>query len=249
MKTSGNTILITGGASGIGLALAEIFYKNDNKVLICGRREHKLLEAKEKFPGIETKVCNAADLKQREELFNWAVSSHPELNMIINNAGIQRPALIKKGTEDFGKIHDEIAINLEALIHLCMLFTPHLMKQKNSAIMNVTSGLAFSPISFMPVYCATKAAVHSFTMSLRHQLKDTSVKVFELIPPIVDTELDQGERDKRGVTDRGIKPEAVAVETIEAVKNDNFEIAVERAVNMMKMSREKPYEFFKMMNR
>jgi uncharacterized oxidoreductase len=249
MKTSGNTILITGGATGIGLALAENFLKNDNKVLICGRRENKLKEAKEKYPELDYKVCDAVNIKQREELFGWAVSNHPELNMIINNAGIQHPALIKKGTEDFEKIRDEIAINFEALIHLCMLFTPHLMKQKDSAIMNVTSGLAFSPISFMPVYCATKAAVHSFTMSLRHQLKDTSVKVFELIPPIVDTELDQGERDKRGVTDRGIKPEAVAVETIEAMKNDKFEIAVERAVNIINKSRENPDEFFKMMNR
>jgi uncharacterized oxidoreductase len=155
---------------------------------------------------------------------------------------------IKKGTEDFGKVHDEIAINFEALIHLCILFTPHLMKQKDSAIMNVSSGLAFAPISFMPVYCATKAAVHSFTMSLRHQLKDTPVKVFELIPPIVDTELDQGERDRRGVIDRGMKPDAVADEAIEGIKNDKFEIAVERAAYLMKMSRHDPDGFFKTMN-
>jgi uncharacterized oxidoreductase len=239
MKTSGNTILITGGGTGIGLELAKAFIKNDNKVLICGRREDKLKEAKEMHPAIEYKVCDVSEATQREELFNWIVSAHPEINMIINNAGIQRPALIKKGTEDYKSVHSEIAINLEALIHLCMLFTPYLMKQPDSAIINVTSGLAFSPIAFMPVYCASKAAVHSFTMSIRHQLKDTTVKVFELIPPIVDTDLDKGERDRRGVIDKGIKPDVVAAEAIEGIKNDKFEIAVERAVYLMKMSREK----------
>ena len=122
------------------------------------------------------------------------------------------------------------------------------MKQKESAIINVSSGLGFVPLAICPVYCATKAAVHSFCISLRHQLKNTSIKVFEIIPPIVDTELDKGARDKRGQEDRGIPPSEVAVAALKGIEKDEFEIAVGMAQNLRKGARANPEQTFNNMN-
>jgi uncharacterized oxidoreductase len=124
------------------------------------------------------------------------------------------------------------------------LFLGQLSKQEDPAIINITSGLAFAPIALMPVYCATKAAMHSFSLTLRHQLSVTQVKVFEIAPPTVDTELDKGERDKRGLANRGIKPEEFAVQALEAIRNDIYEAAIGSAANL-RLKRE---ELFNMMN-
>jgi uncharacterized oxidoreductase len=117
-----------------------------------------------------------------------------------------------------------------------------------TAIFNILSGLAFAPLSIMPVYCATKAALHSYSLTLRHQLRKTSIKVFEIIPPTVDTELDRGARDRRGQTDRGIKPDVVASAAIEAIKNDKYEAAVGQAQFLMDSSRKEPDNLFNRMN-
>jgi uncharacterized oxidoreductase len=204
MQTAGNTILITGGATGIGLSITEIFLRENNRVLICGRREKKLKEAKAKFPQLQTMVCDISDAKDSQRLFRWATSEFPEVNFLINNAGIQRQIDLTKGMEDLLKGDDEIDINFQAHVQLTALFIPHLMKQPKAAIINVTSGLGFVPLAFLPVYCATKAAMHSFTWSLRHQLRKTPIKVIELIPPTVDTELDRGARESRNQAYRGI---------------------------------------------
>lgn len=249
MKTKDNTILITGGASGIGYALASAFIEKENEVIICGRRTDKLLETKHKYPNIHFRPCDVSRLDERRSLFEWVTSSFKNINILVNNAGIQRPIDFKKGDTEFTKAENEITTNLTAPIHLSLLFTPHLMKQKESAIINISSGLGFIPIAIMSVYCATKAALHSFSLSLRHQLKSTSVKVFEIIPPTIDTELDQGERDKRGQTDRGIKPEIVATETLKAMEKDDFEHAVGAAENLRLGSRKNFEEIFKNMNR
>jgi uncharacterized oxidoreductase len=201
MKTKENTILITGGATGIGFSLAETLVKAGNRVIICGRREGKLKEAKGKLPQIQTRVCDVSREKERESLFNWVKDNFKDLNVVINNAGIQRMVNLKKGTQDLFNGENEIETNLVALIHLSAYFIPLLLKKKEAAIINVSSGLGFVPIAAMPVYCATKAAVHSFSLSLRHQLKNTTIKVFEVIPPIVDTELDKGARDRREIED------------------------------------------------
>jgi uncharacterized oxidoreductase len=143
---------------------------------------------------------------------------------------------------------NEIETNLQAPIHLSALFIPHLMEQKEAAIVNISSGLGFVPIAIMPVYCATKAALHSFSLSLRHQLRNTTIKVFEIIPPTTDTELDRGARDKRRQADRGIRPEVVAEATIEAVDKDNFETAVGQAQFLRDSSRNEPERVFQMIN-
>ena len=192
MKMGSNTILITGGATGIGFALAQAFVKYDNKVLICGRRESKLEEAKSKLPGVVIHQCDLSDLEGRQSLYRWVKDNYKELNVLINNAGIQRSINLRKGMLELLSGEDEIQTNFTAPIQLSALFAPLLLEKKEAAIINVSSGLGFVPMAVLPVYCATKAGIHMFTVSLRQQLKSTSVKVFEVIPPAVETELGRG---------------------------------------------------------
>jgi uncharacterized oxidoreductase len=248
MKTRGNTIIITGGATGIGLALAEVFLREKNDVVICGRREHKLFDAKKKLPEVHTATCDVADAEERKSLFNWATTNFGALNVLVNNAGIQKDIDFRKGTADqiIGK--DEIEANLLAPIHLCGLFIPHLMRQEEAAIVNITSGLGFIPLAVVPVYCATKAALHSFTWSLRHQLKDTSIKVFEVAPPLVDTELNEEAREIRLREDRGITPGEVAEAAIHGMEKDEYDIAIGKAAFLRTGARSDPEQTFLMIN-
>jgi uncharacterized oxidoreductase len=248
MKTSGNTILITGGATGIGLALAEAFLKAGNEVIICGRREERLLEAQSQLPGLQVRACNLAHAAERQALYEWATENFLGLNVLVNNAGIQRQIDFKKGAAELLAGQDEIEINLQAPVHLSALFIPYLMQQAEAALVMVSSGLGFIPISSMPVYCATKAALHSLSWSLRHQLRQTSVKVFEIVPPTVDTELDQGARGRRGQTDRGIHPREVAEAALRGLAEDEFEIAVGQAQWLRTGARTDPESVFQRMN-
>jgi len=248
MHITGNTILITGGATGIGFALAKVFLQRGNEVLICGRREDKLTEASKKLPKLHTIRCDVADAEGRKRLLDWVMTNFKSLNILVNNAGIQREVDFKKGTVDLMSGENEIEINLQAPVHLSALFIPYLMKQKEAAIVNISSGLAFVPIAIMPVYCATKAAIHSFSLSLRHQLKDTSIEVFEIIPSTTDTELDRGARDKRGQADRGVKPEVVAAAAVDAMEKGNYEAAIGQAQFLMDSSRKDPERIFQMIN-
>lgn len=248
MKTSNNIILITGGATGIGFCLAEEFVKAGNEVIICGRREEKLKEAKYKLPHIHTRVCDISDPKDRESLYNWVTTNFKNINILVNNAGIQRMLDLKNGIKELTKAENEIETNLASTIYLSAYFIPLFMQRDESAIINITSGLGFVPIAIMPVYCATKAALHSFSVSLRHQLKTTSVRVFEIIPPTVDTELDKGTRAQRNTTYRGIPPSEIASSTMKALANDEFEHAVGQAKNLVAASRSDFDEQFNRMN-
>ncbi len=237
MKTNGNTVLITGGATGIGFALAEAFIDADNRVLICGRRRAKLEEAQQKLPQIQVRQCDLSKQADRESLFNWVKDRYQDLNILVNNAGIQRAIGFKKGAVDLLRGEDEVQVNFIAPIHLSACFAPLLMAKKEAAIINVSSGLAFVPIAAMPVYCATKAGIHIFTVSLRHQLKGTPVKVFEIVPPAVDTELGRGSSRDAEQTHGGIPASEVALETMRALKNDEYEIVVGRAKGLVEGSR------------
>ena len=162
MKISNNKILITGGASGIGLGLTERFIQENNTVIICGRREEVLAAAAAKFPSVITKVCDLSDENERMDLLNWIEQNHPDTNVLINNAGIQNWMRVEE--EGFyDRANEEITTNVLAPIHLANLFAglPSI-----KTIINVTSGLAFIPLAQAPVYCATKAFMRSFTMSL-----------------------------------------------------------------------------------
>lgn len=191
MKLSGNTILITGGGSGIGLAMAERFIAAGNTVIITGRREQVLQPAKDKFPGLIIRACDLMVESERLALLDWVTASYPGVNVLVNNAGIQQrfnvqTADVRNHWADFNQ---EITTNLEAPLHLAMLFAPFFVAQEAGTIINVTSGLAFTPFAIAPIYSATKAALHSFTMSLRLQLSGTRVEVIEVAPPAVNTDL------------------------------------------------------------
>jgi uncharacterized oxidoreductase len=225
MKIEGNTVLITGGATGIGFALAKAFIENDNEVIICGRRKDKLKEAKYNLPKLYTIECDISKEYSREMLYKEITSNFKDTNILINNAGIHKIIDFKKGMIGlFTSSEDEIDINLKAPIYLTSYFIPNFMKKNESAIINVSSGLAFVPLASMPIYCATKAALHSLSVSLRYQLKDTAIKVFEVIPPIVDTDFYKEDRDK--IKNRSIPPTAVAEETLKALEKDEYEIPI-----------------------
>lgn len=185
MKLSQNKILITGGASGIGLGLTERFIKEGNTVIICGRRERLLKEVAEKNPSVIFKACDLSLEDERIALYSWIAENHSDLNVLINNAGIQNWMNVSDG-EFYNKANQEITTNITAPIHLTTLFT---QLSALDTIINVTSGLAFVPLSKAPVYCATKAFMRSFTLSLRHSLKSAAIEVIEMIPPALNTDL------------------------------------------------------------
>jgi uncharacterized oxidoreductase len=242
MKLTGNTVLVTGGASGIGLALARRFLDRGNEVIICGRREDKLREAKKAVPGFHTRVANVADKSGRVELFEWAAREFPSLNVLVNNAGIQRRVDLT-ANEDWEKTKTEIATNLDAPIHLTQLFHDHLAAQEQAAIVNVTSGLSFVPLANVPVYCATKAALHSFTLSTRWQLKSTQIDVIEIIPPAVDTDL-----QAPGLHTFGVNVDKFADAVFDGLEQGWNEIAYGTAEIARRSSREQLDMIFERMN-
>ena len=189
MRMHGNTILVTGGGSGIGLALAKRYAARGNRVIISGRRAGALATAQRDTPALETLQADVSTEAGRLALAEEALARFPDLNVLVNNAGIQnRPAPLLQ-PQDWSAHRTELATNLDAPLHLTMLLLPHLAKAPFGAVVNVTSGLAFAPFAIMPTYCLTKAALHSFTLSLRHQLKDTGLDVVEIVPPAVNTDL------------------------------------------------------------
>ena len=248
MRTHGNSILITGGGSGIGSALAEAFLKAGNQVAICGRRAEMLDEARRRLTRVSTLPCDVADPAQRLRLVDWATQALPDLNVLVNNAGIQLPVDFSSGAASEETDEDEIDINLKAPIRLTALLIPLLARRAGAAIVNVTSGLGFVPLAAVPVYCATKAAMHSFSLSLRYQLRDTSIRVFEIVPPTVDTGLDRGRRERAGFTDRGISPEEVASSTLQALESDTFEAPI-GGVDFLRLgARTNPEQVFQRIN-
>ncbi|MDQ6815325.1 MAG: SDR family NAD(P)-dependent oxidoreductase [Bacteroidota bacterium] len=185
MKSANNKILITGGATGIGLGLTKRFVEENNTVIICGRRESALKEVSDMLPSVITKACDLSIEAERVELYNWVAANHSDLNVLINNAGIQNWMSVSDN-DFYLKANEEINTNVLAPIHLTTLFTnlPLL-----NTIVNVTSGLAFVPLAKVPVYCATKAFMRSFTLSLRHTLTSKNIEVIEIIPPALNTDL------------------------------------------------------------
>src|ERR1700676_2862006 len=187
MKITGNTILITGGGSGIGRGLAEAFHAKGNQVVIAGRRKKLLDETVAENPGMKAVVLDIENSDAIKSFAERLKKDYPALNVVIHNAGIMKPETLQNGaTADAEAM---VATNLLGPIRLNAALLPFLLKQQNPVIMTVSSGLAFVPLAMTPTYCATKAAIHSYTQSLRYQLRDTSVQVLELIPPYVQTEL------------------------------------------------------------
>lgn len=197
MTPNGNTILITGGASGIGLALAVALEAAGNRIIIAGRRRDALAAATAAHPGFASYVLDVADPTALTTFAAQVVQDHPALNVVIHNAGIMRPEGLTEATH-LADAEAMVATNLLGPIRLTAALLPHLMAQPAASIVNVTSGLAFVPLTITPTYSATKAALHSYSQSLRHQLRDSAVEVLELAPPAVQTDLMPGHAENPG---------------------------------------------------
>lgn len=193
MQVKNSTILITGGGSGIGRGLAEAFHKAGSKVIIAGRRKEMLGDVVRVNPGMVAEAFDVDDAESVKKFAAELIAKYPALNAVMHNAGIMRDEDLKEGDPETAEA--TIATNLLGPIRLNSALLPHLLQQSSATVLTVTSGLAFVPLSLTPTYCATKAAIHSYTQSLRYQLKDTHVQVIEVVPPYVQTEL-TGEHQK-----------------------------------------------------
>jgi len=199
MNLTGNTILITGGGSGIGRGLAEELHKLGNQVVIAGRRKQALDETTAANPGMKSLTFDIENPAAIRTFAAQVAAEFPALNMLINNAGIMRRENLLAPQPDLADAEAIVTTNLLGPIRLTAALLPLLQKQPHSAIMNVSSGLAFLAMALTPTYCATKAAIHSYTLSLRHQLRATGTEVLELIPPYVATHLMSGADDPRAM--------------------------------------------------
>jgi uncharacterized oxidoreductase len=189
MHLTGNTILITGGTSGIGRALAEVFHRRGNQVIVAGRRRHLLDEITATHPGMHGLQLDVEDTGAVDAVAARIRKQFPDLNVLINNAGISRSEDLAADTIDLSVARSIIQTNIVSVIHLTAALLPILKRQPRSTIIATTSGLAFLPRADFPTYCASKAFLHSWLQSLRSQLRKTSVEVLELVPPYVQTEL------------------------------------------------------------
>ena len=236
MKMHSNTIFITGGTSGIGKGLAEALHHSGNQVIISGRREDRLRSICAANPGMRYFVLDVTDLSSVRNAARKIIEEFPGLNCVFNNAGMQRRYDFAVGKPLYDPaLLAEIQTNLLGLIRVSAEFLPHLKKQQSATLLNVSSGLAFVPLAVFPVYCATKAAVHSFTLSLRHQLSDSKVKVIELIPPYVATELGGNLQAPTGAL-RQMPLDTFIAETMKELAGDVDEIAIGGAKNLLAAS-------------
>ena len=199
VNPSGNTILVTGGGSGIGRGLAESLHKLGNQVIISGRRQKALDETTAANRGMQSLVLDVAEPGSIRSFAADLVEKFPALNVLINNAGIMRAENLLQQPEDLADAEEIVATNLLGPIRLTAALLPHLKQQSSATIVNVSSGLAFVPLAITPTYCATKAAIHSYTQSLRWQLRSSGIEVLEIVPPYVQTDLMNGAEDPRAM--------------------------------------------------
>jgi short-subunit dehydrogenase involved in D-alanine esterification of teichoic acids len=227
MRTSDHTVLITGGSSGIGLALAKQFVRHGNDVIITGRDVQKLAQVHAAFPMIQTACVDMTDTSNLSRL----AERYAQVNILVNNAAIQENYDFADQQVSLDRIDREISTNFQGPLVLTKLMLPHLLKHQTAAIVNISSGLGFVPKQTAPVYCGTKAAIHIFTKALRWQLETSPIKVFELIPPLVETAMTHG----RG---RGkITPEAVAQAFWIGFGRDQWEILIGKTRLLLALQR------------
>ncbi|MDZ7960091.1 MAG: SDR family NAD(P)-dependent oxidoreductase [Aulosira sp. DedQUE10] len=243
MKTSGNEVLITGGATGIGFALADAFLRAGNQVVICGRRMDKLDEASACLPGIKTSQADISTPEGRSALITYSLAHLPNLNLLVNNAGISQLIELSDthASELEEKLRSEVEIDCIAPIVLATQLLPHLKQQPSAAIVNVTTALVFAPNAAFPFYAVAKAGLRAFTQSLRFQLQDSHIKVFEVIPPMVDTALSKSAGSK-------ITAKRVAFETLKGIERDRFEIKVGKSKSLALLSRISPSFAYSVIN-
>lgn len=206
MLLNQNVILLTGGTSGIGLELVRQLYALDNKLIVTSSKEEHLKKLQIQFPNIIPIVCDLSDEESVSQLIKTCTQYHQDINVVINNAGIQYNYEWAIEKDGLTKIAHEIAVNLTSPLQIIYGLLPLLQAKQQAAIVNVSSGLAFVPKKSAPVYCATKAAIHNSTKALRYQLENSTIKVFEIIPPLVDTPMTAG-RGKGKITSKALVDE------------------------------------------
>lgn len=243
MKTTGNTVLITGGSAGIGFKIARLFSTNGNRVIITGRNADRLNEAAAQLKNVTAIQNDIADAAGADALAERLNKDFPELNIVINNAGKAFVHNLSGDVNTFEKAQAEMLTNYLSIIRINEKLLPLLKKQSLAAIVNVSSIVAYVPNRITSTYGASKAALHSYTQSLRISLQQTSVKVFELMPPLVNTDFSQ---EIGGVN--GIAPQVVAEALIGALENDDYEIRVGRTAEMYKLFLSSPAEALLAMN-
>jgi uncharacterized oxidoreductase len=233
MKLSNNTVFITGGASGIGLALAKAFIDRNNKVIICGRNPDKLEKVEKEVPGIHAIRCDVTNGDDIRKTIEYFASQELNINILVNNAGIQyRYDFLSEINAD-EKIREEIEINFTSVASLTYRFLPILKKSPLAAIINISSFLGIVPKGSAPVYCATKAALHAFSKALRYQLEQSSIKVFEVLTPLVDTDMTEGREDDVGK----MAPDILASRVLGGLETDRYEITPGRAKVVLLLNR------------
>jgi uncharacterized oxidoreductase len=224
MELSKNTILITGGTSGFGLEFASKLLALGNTVIVTGRNAQKLEQTKELLPAVHTIQSDVSNPDDIKDLYRQVIKNFPDLNMLINNAGEMRKISLHE-THDLHDITREIEINLMGPVRMIQQFLPHLKKKKSAAIMNVTSGIALMPFPVAPLYGASKSGLRSYTQSLRVQLKNTSVTVFELVAPGSATPLNDKFADMDGFDPKLLMdPKKIIAQAINGLKNNHYEI-------------------------
>ena len=249
MRLSSNTVLITGGGSGIGLALAEAFVQRGSEVIICGRSAERLEAAQRRHPALHTKVSDLSDVAGCQELALWVADRFERVNVLINNAGIQRDIDFSRGANDFLAGENEVRVNLEAPILLAGLMVPLIAGKRPAAIINVTSGLGFVPSVRMPVYSAAKAGLHAFSMALRRQLAPIGIQVFEVVPPAVNTGLNPEGRARRPQFKIDLEPAEFVAVVMADLEADVPEIGYGFSADLIRASRDEIDRRFEQMNR
>lgn len=234
MQLQGNTILITGATSGIGRGLAEAFHQRGNQVIVTGRREFRLKELCGRFPGMASYVLDVTSPQSIQQVSGQVLADFPALNCLINNAGVQMHVNLAPGSaNEDERLVAEVSTNILGPMRLTSTFLPHLITQPRATLINVSSGLAFVPMARFPVYCATKAAIHSRTMSLRHQLRNMPIKVLELIPPYVATELGGEGKPAVNVGRAPMPLETFIAEAMKELETDADELAIAEAKRLV----------------
>lgn len=240
MNIRGQTVLITGGASGIGLAVAKRLIRLNNQVIVVGRNVGKLATARAEVQGLIAISCDISKEEERLSLVSEMIERYPQLTMLINNAGIQYQCRFDADPPpSLEIIHEELETNFVAAVRLSSLLLPGMMKQPDAAIVNISSGLAIAPKAGAPVYCASKAALSTFSRALRYQLEQSSVRVFDVLAPLVDTAMTEG----RG---RGkISPERFAEELVAGVAKNHYVLRVGKTKILYALSRLMPEAAFR----
>ena len=243
MNPTNNTVLITGGSAGIGFEIAKQFAALGNKVIIAGRNAERLQKAASQIPGVTAIQADVTNKEDVARLVSIIKTQHQDLNLLINNAGNAFVYTLDGENNAYSKATTEMDTNYLSIVNLTEQLLPILRTKPDAAVVNVSSIVAFAPSAILPTYTASKAALHAYTKTLRYTLRDTNVKVFELMPPLVDTEFSTEIGGQNG-----IKPSVVANDLLKALETDKYEIHVGDTAAIYQLSLKSPQEALLAMN-